>query len=113
MISRISKLDKIVVPVIIALSVIVPLLVLVLLSFPQNFNFIVVDAGTFPLFHASLNFTTALLLIIGYFFMKIREYKWHRNIMISAFFLSVIFLVSYLISKTAHPPVSYGGEGIL
>lgn len=113
MISRIKKLDKIVIPVIIALSVIVPLLVLLLLSFPQNYNFIVVDAGTFPLFHASLNFTTALLLIIGYFFMKIKEYKWHRNVMISAFFLSVIFLASYLISKTENAPVSYGGEGML
>ena len=33
--------------------------------------------------------------------------------MITAFFLSAVFLVSYVISKISNEPVPYGGEGVL
>ena len=45
--------------------------------------------------------------------MSIKEYKLHRNTRITAFGLSAIFLVSYVISKISNDPVPYGGEGIL
>ncbi len=71
------------------------------------------QAGTFPLFHAVLNGSTAILLIVGYYFMSIKEYKWHRNFMITAFVLSSVFLISYVISKISNAPVPFGGEGLL
>lgn len=108
-----TKTDKIVVPIIIALSILVPIIVLVLMNLPQRYNIFETQSGTFPFFHAVLNGSTAMLLTVGYFLMTVKEYKMHRNVMISAFALSAIFLVSYVISKISNDPVPYGGEGIL
>lgn len=108
----VKNIDRLAISVIIALSVIVPVLVLILMYLPQRYNFLGTESDTQPFFHAVLNGCTALLLITGYFFQSIKEYKWHRNFMISAFVLSTIFLVSYVISKMSNDPVPYGGEGI-
>lgn len=105
------KSDRIVKPIIIGLSIFVPLLVLVLMYLPQRYELVEVQVGSFPFFHAVLNFCTAVLLIAGYFFMKVKAYKSHRNVMIGAFLLSTVFLVSYVISKIGNDPVPYGGEG--
>lgn len=110
---RIRKADRVMVPAIIALSIIVPLAVLVLMYMPQRYNVFNAQLGSFPFFHAVLNFSTAVLLIAGYYFMRIREYIWHRNVMIGAFVLSSIFLVSYVISKISNDPVPFGGEGFM
>ncbi len=107
------KKNRIVVPAIVVLSVVVPLLVLILMYLPERNNILGIQSGTLPLFHAMLNASTSILLIIGYFFMSVKKYKSHRNVMISAFFLSVIFLVSYVISKMSNDPVSFGGEGAI
>lgn len=105
--------DRIAVPLIITLSIVVPVLVLILMYLPQRYNLFGTQSGTFPLFHAVLNGSTAFLLLMGYFFMKIREYKLHRNFMITAFVLSAIFLVSYVLSKISNDPVPFGGEGYI
>lgn len=104
--------DRIAVPAIVALSILVPFIVLVLMYLPERYNIFGAQSGTFPLFHAVINGSTALILMAGYFFMSIREFKWHRNFMITAFGLSVIFLISYVISKISNDPVPYGGEGL-
>lgn len=108
-----NKSDKVAIPIIIGLSILVPVLVLILMFLPERYNIFGVQGGTLPLFHAVLNGSTALLLMVGYFFMRIQEYKLHRNTMISAFGLSVIFLLSYVISKISNDPVPFGGEGSL
>lgn len=108
-----SKTDKIAVPIIIALSILIPIVVIILMYLPERYNVFGTQSGTFPFFHAILNGSTALLLTVGYFLMNIKEYKWHRNVMIMAFVLSSVFLVSYVISKISNEPVPYGGEGIL
>lgn len=105
--------DRVAVPVIIGLSVAVPVIVLILMLLPERYNIFGTDSITFPLFHAILNFATAVLLIMGYFFMKAEDYILHRNTMIAAFGLSAIFLVSYVLSKISNEPVPYGGEGML
>lgn len=111
MISR--KVDKIMVPAILVISVIVPVLVLILMYLPERYDLLGGRFDNFPLFHAILNFFTALLLVSGYFAMRIKELVWHRNLMISAFFVSSVFLISYVISKISNEPVPYGGEGML
>ncbi|MFO8147943.1 MAG: DUF420 domain-containing protein [Bacteroidota bacterium] len=109
----VAKIDKIAIPAIITISVVVPILVLILMYLPERYNLFGTQSGTFPFFHAVLNGSTALLLLFGYFFMRRKEYKWHRNFMITAFLLSAIFLVSYVISKISNDPIPYGGEGFL
>lgn len=107
---EIKKSDKVFVPAIVALSILVPLLVVVMMMMPEQ-RIIEAQLGSFPFFHAVLNFVTTVLLIIGYCFMKAGEYTKHRNTMIAAFLLSSIFLISYLISKMNNPSVPFGGEG--
>ena len=108
-----TKTDKIVIPVIVALSLVVPLVVLLLMNLNVRYNLLGLEVGTFPFFHAVINACTALLLLAGYFLIKIGDMKWHRNVMITAFALSCVFLVRYVISKISNDPVPYGGEGIL
>ncbi len=108
-----TKTDRIVIPIIIALSILVPIIVVVLMNLPLRYNIFGTESGTFPFFHAVLNGSTAMLLTVGYFLMTVKEYKMHRNVMITAFGLSVIFLVSYVISKISNDPVPYGGEGFM
>lgn len=108
-----TKTDRIAVPIIIGLSILIPIVVVILMYLPERYNIFGTQSGTFPFFHAILNGSTAVLLTIGYFLMSIKEYKWHRNVMILAFLLSSVFLVSYVISKISNEPVPYGGDGIL
>lgn len=108
-----SKRDKIAIPIIIGLSIVVPLLVLILMNMDMRYNLLGLEVGTFPFFHAVINGCTAMLLLSGYFLIKIGDRKKHRNVMITAFGLSCVFLISYVISKISNDPVPYGGEGIL
>ena len=104
--------DKQVVPVIIALSVAVPLVVAALLLFPDVLKLdLGIDRGTLPAFHAILNGTTAFLLLLGLWFIRKKNITAHRTSMISAFSLSAVFLVSYVISKLNADPIPFGGEG--
>lgn len=111
--STLRRTDKIAVPVIIILSVIIPLAVLVLMNLPTRYDIFGLDMGTYPFFHAMINGATAILLILGYILIRKGERKLHRNVMITAFFLSCIFLVSYVISKISNDPVPYAGESFL
>ncbi|WP_121666784.1 DUF420 domain-containing protein [Mesonia aquimarina] len=107
------KNDKIAIPVIISLSLIIPLVVLILMNLPSRYDLLGLELGTFPLFHAVLNASTAVLLLSGYFLIKSGDKIMHRNVMITAFGLSAVFLVSYVISKISNDPVPYGGEGFM
>lgn len=104
--------DRKVVPVILVLSVLVPLVVAALLLFPNVFKLeLGISRGTLPAFHAILNGSTALLLILGLWFIRHRKITAHRTTMLSAFSLSAVFLVSYVISKLSADPIPFGGEG--
>ncbi|HAD97057.1 MAG TPA: DUF420 domain-containing protein [Cryomorphaceae bacterium] len=104
--------DKVYIPLIIVLSVLVPMAVAALLLFPEFFSVdFGIDRGTLPAFHAILNGSTAVLLILGLWFIRNRNITAHRSVMLFAFGLSAIFLVSYVISKLNADPIPYGGEG--
>lgn len=96
--------------IIYTLSIIIPLVVLVLMYLPQRYDVLGLEVGTLPFFHAVINGTTAVLLMLGLYFIKNKNPKAHKRTMITAFLLSGVFLVSYVISKISTPPVSYGGE---
>jgi putative membrane protein len=56
----------------------------------ENYN------NFFPALNAALNGTSAILLALGFFFVKNKQLSAHRNSMILAFLVSSVFLVSYL-----------------
>jgi putative membrane protein len=105
--------SRFIVNLIITLSVAVPLIVILLMNIDTRTNLLGLDVGTYPFFHAVINGLTAILLAVGYTLIKNDKMKLHRNVMMSAFMLSVVFLVSYVISKISHEPVPFGGEGFM
>jgi putative membrane protein len=50
-----------------------------------------------PSLNAILNGTAALLLVWGYTLIRRRRIQAHRRVMITAFAVSVLFLISYLV----------------
>jgi len=54
------------------------------------------DVHLFATANAIINSTVAILLIVALIVVKIKNYKLHRNIMLTAMFLSVLFLISYI-----------------
>lgn len=108
------KKDRIIVPIIIGLSVIVPIAVALLIMYPDFFRVdFGINRGTLPAFHAILNGATAFLLILGLYFITNKKVAAHRSSMVMAFSLSAVFLVSYVISKMNAEPTPFGGEGTL
>ena len=110
-----KKRDSIFVPIIISLSVIVPITVAFLMLFPnlihitsENYDF-----SSLPFLHAVLNGSTAILIFTGFVLIKNKKTELHKATMLSAFSLSSIFLVSYVISKITNEPVPFGGEGMI
>jgi putative membrane protein len=111
--ATLSKSDKTIIPIIIGLSIVVPIVVVILMNLPTRYDLLGLEVGTFPFFHAVINAMTAILLFLGYTFIKQGRKIAHRNVMITAFGLSALFLVSYVISKISIDPVPYGGEGAM
>jgi putative membrane protein len=105
--------SRLMVNIIITLSVAVPLIVVLLMNLETRTDLLGLDVGTYPFFHAVINGLTAVLLAVGYTLIKNNKMNLHRNVMMSAFVLSVVFLVSYVISKISHEPVPFGGEGFM
>ncbi|MGB5980733.1 MAG: DUF420 domain-containing protein [Nonlabens sp.] len=99
--------------IILAISIAVPLVVLVLMYLPERYNFLGLNTGVLPLFHAILNGTTALLLITGFSLIKSGKKALHRTVMTTAFVISAIFLVSYVISKISNDPTPYPNDAPL
>jgi putative membrane protein len=74
-----------------------------------------------PAFHATLNFTAAVLLCLGWLAIKGRG-PWagtgprqttHRNLMLAAFGVSTVFLASYLDYHVRVGSVPFWGSGTL
>ncbi|HYP14558.1 MAG TPA: DUF420 domain-containing protein [Bryobacteraceae bacterium] len=64
-----------------------------------------------PTLNALLNGTAAILLVIGYVLIRQRRRDAHRRVMIAAFSVSVLFLISYLVYHYQVGSVRYGKTG--
>jgi uncharacterized membrane protein YozB (DUF420 family) len=62
--------------------------------------------------NALLNLTAAVLLTLGFVFIRRRQIERHRFCMLSAFGVSVVFLITYLIHHAQVGSVAYRGHGI-
>jgi len=94
-----------------AVSIAIPLVVLTLFYIkPPNVR-LGFDLKILPALNASLNFSTAILLTTGFYFIRNKKIRSHRLCMISAFCLSAIFLISYVIYHAFTEPTTFGGQG--
>ena len=66
-----------------------------------------------PHLNALLNSTSALFLTAGYSFIRTGRVRAHRNCQLTAFFTSVVFLVSYLTYHYYHGDTRFAGQGIV
>jgi len=110
-----KKQDSFFVPLIISLSIIIPIVVALLMLFPDVFHIESesIDFSSLPFFHAILNGSTAVLLLTGFILIKNKKTNLHKISMLSAFVLSSVFLLSYVTSKLTNSPVPFGGEGVI
>ncbi|MDW8466049.1 MAG: DUF420 domain-containing protein [Chloroherpetonaceae bacterium] len=97
-----------------ALSLVVVSLVAFLLFFPQVLAIGGgINVSMLPKFHAFINGTCAVFLVLGFVAIRNKRIALHRILMISTFVLSSIFLISYVIYHSQAPPTKFGGEGII
>ncbi|MFM1857987.1 MAG: hypothetical protein RLZ05_1047 [Bacteroidota bacterium] len=71
------------------------------------------DVHIFALINSVINGTVAVLLVAALWAVKAKQYALHRNLMIGALVLSVLFLVSYIAHHLLAGETSYGGEGMM
>ncbi len=66
-----------------------------------------------PALNASLNATSAVLLLFGYRAILQGKYLTHMRFNLTAFFTSSLFLISYVIYHNFHGSTPFPGEGII
>ena len=64
-----------------------------------------------PLINACLNFISATLLVCGFVAVKKKKVQLHKNLMISAFCTSTLFLSSYLYYHYTTGHILFQGDG--
>lgn len=111
--SRLLTNDKAYFRTIVGVSIAIPVAVAVLFFLPEGVK---TGNGTFsflPLVNAIINSTVSVLLVLGLIQIKNKNIANHRAFMLSAFVLSALFLVSYVIYHSFEDGTKYGGDGIL
>ncbi|MFQ5603824.1 MAG: DUF420 domain-containing protein [bacterium] len=64
-----------------------------------------------PAVNATLNATSTVILLIGYWAIKNKREFLHKNLMISAFIVSALFLISYVYYHSLQGDTRFLGEG--
>jgi putative membrane protein len=71
------------------------------------------DIHNFALANAIINSIVTILLIAALVTVKQKNYQAHKNIMLAAMLLSVLFLVSYIAHHLLAGETKFGGSGAL
>ncbi|TAE74474.1 MAG: DUF420 domain-containing protein [Bacteroidetes bacterium] len=110
-----EKNNKFYLRIITIISVLIPLVVTILFfGLSKSFTKINgLDVSILPHLNAILNASTFACLVFGGLAIRQKNIKWHRILMMSAFVLSSIFLVSYVIYHNNAEHTKFGGEGII
>lgn len=66
-----------------------------------------------PTVNAFLNGVSAILLALGYFFIRRHNWRVHRACMLAAFGVSTLFLTSYVIYHANVGSVPFQGQGLV
>jgi putative membrane protein len=108
----IKSSEKLVFRIVLGISIFVFLLVVLLnkriFPVPQE---IPSFAYFLPKLNAIINGTCFVLLILTLYFVKKKRFDVHKRINITAFFLSALFLISYVIYHYLVPETTFGGTG--
>ena len=93
---------------IVIVSILIPVVVLILF----NVRITSLPALTFlPPIYASINGLTALLLLSALYSIKNKKIRQHELLMKTSIFLSLVFLVMYILYHMTTDPTPFGGEG--
>lgn len=68
---------------------------------------------TLPTVNAILNTTASVLLVWGYVLIRRRRIEAHRKVMVAAFTVSVLFLISYLVYHSQVGSVRFQKTGAI
>jgi len=106
--------DKVFKRIFILVSFLIPAVVAVLLLIPKSdVNEIPPWIYSLPFYNAIINSLTAILLIVGVYFVKNAKVKYHKISMIGAFLFGCLFLIFYVIYHSNAPSTKFGGEGVI
>ncbi len=72
-----------------------------------------IDLSLLPSVNASLNVTTAVLLVLGYAMIRRRAFTAHKTCMLAATATSSIFLASYIYYHIHHGTTRFEGSGFI
>ena len=89
------------------ISVFIPILVAILFLFPKAIN-ISIDVSFLPHLHGICNILTVICLGIAFGAIKNKQIHIHRFFMILAFFISICFLISYVVYHSQGELTLYG-----
>jgi putative membrane protein len=110
----IKSSEKSIFRIVLSISVLVFVLVIILnkriIPVPDN---IPTFAYFLPKLNAIINGTCFILLLISFYFVKQKQYNIHKRINITAFFLSALFLISYVTYHYLVPETKYGEDGLM
>lgn len=98
---------------VILISIIIPLGIAFLFFVPGEKIHLGFNIEVLPLIEALLNFTTFILLLTSFYFIKKGNVKAHKTCNLIAVGLSVLFLICYLIFHFASEQAHYGGTGAI
>lgn len=96
---------------IVLISIIIPLGIAFLFFVPRGEVHLGFNIKILPLIEALLNFTTFVLLLTSFYFIKKGKVKAHKTCNLLAVALSVLFLICYLVFHFASEQAHYGGTG--
>lgn len=100
--------DKLYFRTILGISIAIPLVVLVLLYIPGIKTSL--DVSFLPRLNAMINSTVSVLLVAGYIAIRKKRITTHRSLMLTAFFLSGLFLISYVTYHLISPDSTKFGD---
>ena len=72
-----------------------------------------IEISDLPTVNATLNSISAIFLIVGYVFIRQRKISAHQKCMLSAFGVSVLFLISYCIYHANAGSTKFTQEGLI
>ena len=102
--------------IILFLSMLIPIIVMLLLFMPDKMSLNGNWQLALPHVNGIINTVTAVILVFGFIMIRNKRIEIHKRAMSSAFFLGVLFLVSYLIYHSTSDSTVFGdvnGDGFL
>jgi putative membrane protein len=93
-------------------SFVVFTMIILLSNFKLNLN-LGFNVHLFATFNAIINTIIAILLVVALIAVKSKKYTLHKNLMLLALVLSILFLVSYIAHHLLAGETKFGGTGVI